>query len=86
MAGIIMKEIYLAPCCRNALHRLKLAGAHGRPALLEGQPRTRFRDEPCLGRLVAQGLARKGEEGTYYLTRAGAVWHERLFPGFSAPV
>jgi hypothetical protein len=63
-------EPYLETCCRAALHRLKLAGAAGRPA---GQ-----KDDPCLARLVERGLAAQRADGRYGLTEAGAAAHAAL--------
>lgn len=61
-------EPYLETCCRAALHRLVLAGAHGRPAGLA--------DESCLSRLQTDGLAAPGGQG-WVVSRTGAARHAR---------
>lgn len=61
-------EPYLETCCRAALHRLMLAGAHGRPP--EGQ------DRPCLQRLAGMGLAATREDSPRFaVTPAGRARH-----------
>jgi len=60
-------EPYLETCCRSALHRLSLAGSHGRPSGLK--------DGPCLQRLAADGLAYARSDGRYLLTDAGIHKH-----------
>jgi hypothetical protein len=60
-------EPYLETCCRSALHRLTLVGAHGRPAGLK--------DGPCLERLRGMGLARVREDGRFEITAEGVKRH-----------
>ncbi len=59
-------EPYLETCCRAALHRLKLSGAHGRPDGLK--------DGPCLARIAAMGFAEWRHE-RFVLTDPGARRH-----------
>jgi hypothetical protein len=61
------KEPYLETCCRAALHRLTLVATHGRPPGLK--------DQPCLERLEAMGLAAAREDGRYAITEAGRQRH-----------
>ena len=60
-------EPYLETCCRSALHRLMLVGAHGRPPALK--------DGPCLNRLAGMGLAAARPDGRYEATDAGRTAH-----------
>jgi hypothetical protein len=60
-------EPYLETCCRSALHRLTLVGAHGRPAGLA--------DTPCLQRLSRMGFAALREDGRFAITEAGRARH-----------
>jgi hypothetical protein len=62
-------EPYLETCCRSALHRLTLVGAHGRPAGLK--------DGPCLERLRGMGLARVRSDGRFDITEDGVKRHGR---------
>jgi len=58
---------YLETCCRSALHRLVLAGDHGRPGALK--------DAACLRRLAGMGLAAPRPDDRYALTAAGRERH-----------
>ncbi|GBQ25245.1 hypothetical protein AA0472_1694 [Acetobacter estunensis NRIC 0472] len=60
-------EPYLETCCRSALHRLRLSGAHGRPQGLV--------DEPCLERLEKRGFACTEEDGRFHITPEGEARH-----------
>ena len=60
-------EPYLETCCRAALHRLRSAGAIGRPPGLK--------DGPCLARLSERGLAQVRPDGRYEVTPAGVARH-----------
>lgn len=60
-------EPYLETCCRSALHRLTLVGVHGRPDGLK--------DEPCLLRLLAMGLAERRADGRFAITAPGRERH-----------
>jgi hypothetical protein len=62
-------EPYLETCCRSALHRLSLSGATGR--------RADNMDGACLARLETMGLAERRGHGSYVLTVAGTVRHDR---------
>lgn len=62
------REPYLETCCRSALHRLVLVRELGRPG---GE-----KDQPCLERLSALGLAEAGEDLRYRPTAAGLARHE----------
>jgi hypothetical protein len=62
-------EPYLETCCRAALHRLRLSGADGRPPGLK--------DDRCLARLEAMGLASPGPDGRLVATSAGEARHAR---------
>ncbi len=59
-------EPYLESCCRSALHRLWLVGAHGRPAGLK--------DGPCLQRLAGMRLAQQ-TQGRFVITEVGRARH-----------
>lgn len=59
---------YLETCCRSALHRLFLAGRHGRPDGLA--------DAACLRRMEAMTLVE--HTGTrFQLTETGRLRHRR---------
>ena len=58
---------YLETCCRSALHRLKLAGALGRPPA--------EKDGGCLARLAGMALAVQRADGRYEITPAGLARH-----------
>ncbi len=60
-------EPFLESCCRAALHRLVLAGTHGRPAGLK--------DGPCLHRLAEMGLAQERQDERFGLTETGTQRH-----------
>ena len=60
-------EPYLETCCRSALHRLHLCGEAGRPPGLK--------DDPCLRRLEAMGLAEQRDDGRFAPTAAGGLRH-----------
>ncbi len=59
-------EPYLETCCRAALHRLALSGAHGRPDGLK--------DGPCLARLASMGLAQL-TLSRYFISGQGQARH-----------
>lgn len=63
-------EPYLETCCRSALHRLMLVGAHGRPPALK--------DGPCLNRLAGMGLAAARADGRFEATDAGRACHAQV--------
>ena len=67
MGAPMWDEPYLETCCRSALHRLMLAGPHGRPGGLK--------DEPCLLRLAEMGLACERADGRFEATAAGRSRH-----------
>lgn len=60
-------EPYLETCCRSALHRLRQAGAAGRPDGLK--------DGPCLARLGGMGFAQRRADGRYEISEPGAARH-----------
>jgi hypothetical protein len=59
-------EPYLETCCRAALHRLHLAGVHGRPGGLK--------DGRCLQRIATLGFAVRNEE-RFFPTETGLRRH-----------
>ncbi|MBO1323651.1 hypothetical protein K2X14_00595 [Acetobacter sp. TBRC 12305] len=60
-------EPYLETCCRAALHRLCLAGAHGRP--------TGLQDDPCLERMRQMGFVAASGSGRFVVTDEGIARH-----------
>ena len=62
----MQNQPYLETCCRAALHRLALSGAHGRPADLA--------DGPCLERLCAMNFARR-DARRFFICASGNKRH-----------
>ena len=77
---MVWDEPYLETCCRAALHRVVLAGAHGRPdGLADG-----LKDGGCLHRLAGMGLVALRPDGRFGTTAAGAARHHTEVLGRAA--